>query len=503
MQYRLFCFSFPIFCIISSVLRGQDIPDTSETGFQLKGYLQAQYQYFFIPDTIGATTPYFSHFTGGPFVGFSSNQRFMIRRGRFGVQHTSTLSKGVITFDMNERGFRIKDIYASLSDPKFRTIHLQMGLFPRPFGFEVGYSSSLRESPERARIIQTLFPEERDMGVMLTFKLPEEKTLSFFSLSLAIVNGNGSAIETDKWKDLIGRLRIDKPVETDNFSFSTGFSVYHGYMNHIFEPVDTIASNTFTKYYIYKFTENLIDTTGRTTKGFVIDTAATFSSGRTGGKVLRQYFGIDLQVRFITPFGKSKLFAEYIWGTQPTPVYFKDVEQAYIVYNGMNSFSYTGPMLGVAWPMYDQPQPYNPTAVGYRIKHHHTFIRSMAGFYVTYAQEILNTNFEYVIKYDWYDPNTKVKGKEIFYDEELYLNDPTYVKTYLSPADIAYTTIGFGLRYHFNKNLNLTIYYDNIRNEKARIGPYEGDLRLGRMPSPGFTRDLDDDAVTIRMQYKF
>jgi len=39
-------------------------------------------------------------------------------------------------------------------------------------GYEVCYSTSSLESPERATIIQYFFPDERDLGAMLTLRTP-------------------------------------------------------------------------------------------------------------------------------------------------------------------------------------------------------------------------------------------------------------------------------------------------------------------------------------------
>lgn len=227
------------------------------------------------------------------------------------------------------------------------------------------------------------------------------------------------------------------------------------------------------------------------------------SAGRMGKGVERRYWGIDGEIKFNSPLGLLTIRAEYIWGIQPAAVNFRDVEQAYIIYSGMNSFSPSGPVLGVAWPMYDQPQPYNPAMVAPTNKFHHTFVRNFSGGYIYFVQNILETDHQIVFKYDWYDPNTKVSGKEITYDEALYFNDPTYIKPYLSPADIKFETYGIGFNFAFNKQLKAMLYYEHVINEKVKIKPYVGDIRLGRMPSPGFENDIKDDVLTIRLQYKF
>jgi hypothetical protein len=501
---RPFHFLIAVYAILFSnqIYSQNSNNDSVKSVLSINGYIQSQYQYFFVPDSVGSTTPYFAHFAGGAFVGRFTNDRFTIRRGRVAINHGNTDYRSVLSFDFSERGAHIKDMYVFFQERKFHAFGVTMGMFSRPFGYEIGYSSSLRESPERSRIVQTLFPSERDLGVMIGFKMPEDHPFSIFNFKLGLINGNGSAVETDRWKDVTGRFGLEYVEKNELFSVSAGFSMYNGAMNHIYEPVDTIASNANTKYYIYRF-DKIEDPTGRTNQGFVLDTTSTYATGRTGGKVERIYYGVDLQLEVVTAFGKTKLIGEYMWGTQPTPVFYKDVEQAYIIYNGMHSYSPSGPMTGVNWPMYDQPQPYNPAGVGQKIKHHHTFVRKMAGGYICLVQDVFKTPFQVVVKYDWYDPNTEIEGKDIVYDEETYLNDPDYIKPYLSPADLKFETLGFGLIYHYNDNVKLSIYYDNVKNEIGNIGVYEGDIRLGRMPSPGFDRDISDDLITCRLQYKF
>jgi len=500
-----FALLFLLSCILLKVpcLKAQqDVSDTTGVRFHIGGYVQSQYQYFFIFDTVGAISPYFAHFAGGPFASRFTNDRFSIRRGRVNLMHGNHRYRTVLSFDFSERGAHVKDMYVFLREQKLKTFGVTMGMFTMPFGYELQNSSSLRESPERSRIIQTIFPVERDLGVMLDIQAPGDGILSLLNMKTAVVNGNGSAVETDRWKDWLGRIGFSSPEKYGSFYFSGGFSWYRGNINHIYEPVDTIASNTNTKYYIYRFSE-INDPTGRTNKGFVLDTASTYATGRMGGKVERHYYGVDLRLTFNAGFGKTRLTGEYVWGVQPTPVFYKDVEQAYIVHNGMHSFSPTGPMTGVTWPMYDQPQPYNPASVGPKIKHHHTFVRKMEGGSVCLVQDVFDTKLQIVIRYDWYDPNTEVTGKDISYDEDLYLNDPDYIKPYFSPADLKYETFGYGLIYNYNEHIKISIYYDNVKNEIGDIEPYVGDIRIGRMPSPGYKRDLNDDVITIRLQYKF
>jgi hypothetical protein len=85
------------------------------------------------------------------------------------------------------------------------------GVFNRPFGYEVSYSTSNLESPERATVIQYFFPDERDLGAMLTLRAPEVSPFSFLRLDAGLFAGNsinreGRTIR----KDLIGRITCEK-----------------------------------------------------------------------------------------------------------------------------------------------------------------------------------------------------------------------------------------------------------------------------------------------------
>lgn len=490
-----------IFFVFGSMMAfGQT--DTVAEKFKISGYIQADYQHFFVPDSVGAVTPWFATYSGGNFTNRYTTDRFSLRRGRLKFQHQGQSHEGVMSFDVTEKGIGIRDFYIKYTEPFTKYFYFTAGMFNRPFGREIALSSSDRETPERSRVIQTILPHERDLGVMIGFKAPEESTISFLSAQFAMVNGNGTAVETDNYKDMIGRLGLDFKNSDKTFTFGAGLSFYQGNINHVYEPVDTVASGTNRKFYIYKF-QAVDDPTGRTTMAFVLDTAASYATGQMGGKVERSYLGFDAEMSFKTPFGKATIRTEYISGTQPVAINYRDVEQAYIIYNGMTTTSPTGPFLGVSWPMYDQPQPYNPVAVKPTEKNHHTFIRKFNGGYFYWVQNIFNSQHQFVIKYDWYDPNTEAEGTMITYDADNYLNDTSYIKPYLSAADVRFTTLGIGLNIAMSKNIRLCFYYEHPQNEITALKPYEGDMNLGRIPSPGYDRDIEDDVFTIRLQYKF
>ena len=89
-----------------------------------------------------------------------------------------------------------------------------------PFAFEIMYPSSAREVPERSRVVRTLFPGERDRGVMLSGVGLGER----FSYRVAVVNGTGTSQSFDfnKRKDVVARLGYSFGA------FDVGGSAYRG-----------------------------------------------------------------------------------------------------------------------------------------------------------------------------------------------------------------------------------------------------------------------------------
>lgn len=177
---------------------------------KLSGYIQAQYvnDERSLNELNGANTRNFDQFS--------------IRRGRvkFTYQFLPT-SRFVLQPDVTTSGVSLKDGYVEFTEPWTTWKHtLTAGQFNWPFGYEIMYSSSQREVPERSRVIRTLFPGERDRGVMLSGLGLNER----FSYRVAIVNGTGTAqaFDANKRKDIVGRVGYSFGA------FDLGASVYRG-----------------------------------------------------------------------------------------------------------------------------------------------------------------------------------------------------------------------------------------------------------------------------------
>lgn len=341
-----------------------------------------------------------------------SFNRIGIRRGRIKFAYEEGIASGVFQLDITEKGVGLKDAYLSIKDPWLKSNSLKIGVFDRPFGYEISYSSSRRESPERSTIFQTLFPEERDLGVMLTLQAPKTSSLNFLKLEAGLFAGNGIKQETDSRKDFIGHLSADK--SWNNFHVSGGVSYYNGG--------------------VYQGTENVYKMDGN---GFTLNNDST----NKGKFAKREYIGFDVQLGLKSILGTTQLRGEYLFGKQP----------------GGSSDS-KSPNASVL-----------PTS--------NTYIRNFSGGYVMLVQDLGKLPLAVVLKYDWYDPNTKISK------DDIGLNNT-------GKGDIAQSTFGFGMLWNINTSLRLQAYYEINKNEKT------GNLAA-------YNNDRKDNVFTLRMQYKF
>lgn len=216
---------------------------------------------------------------------------FLIRRGRLKADFTSfykdSTPKVQFVFQMNatESGIEIKDLYATLFENKYKIFSLTAGVFVVPFGYEITYSSSSRESPERGRMAQQLIKGERDLGVMIGFK---KSDLTF---EAGIFNGGNSSVltEFDNYKDIIARVSTNHIFLKNRLSLNVGLSAFYG----------GFKQNTI---YINRYIDNSLITDS--------------SLNNIGKKLPRHYYAGDLQISYNWIAGKSEARAEYWFGTQ-------------------------------------------------------------------------------------------------------------------------------------------------------------------------------------------
>ena len=399
---------------------------------KLSGVVQAQYQKI---DSAGAAS-----FAGGNFASMQDHRLF-IRRGRLKAAYEGTLSQAVIQLDATEKGITLKDAYLKLTDPWSTWTSLTAGVFNRPFGYEIEYSSSLRESPERSRIIQSLFPGERDMGAMITLQAPKTSSLNFFKLDAGFFNGSGpNNQDFDNKKDFIGRLNLNKSLMNEALKISGGASYYKGgYLRS--NRNEYSWSNT-------GFIKEIMDTNSYTS---------------------REFKGFDFQLTYDSPLGITILRAEYIWGINTAT----SSSNTFVFSKTEKTENYL-PKTNIDTTLIDNiPQ----TLIKQKTITSDAYKRVFHGYYIYLVQNILQTRHQLTLKYDYFDPNIRVSGKDI----GVLLKSNT--------ADIAYATIGLGYICKLTENVKFMAYYDLVTNEKTTIS--------------GYGKDLKDNVITLRLQYKF
>lgn len=391
---------------------------------RISGYMQPQYQ---IASEKGA-----SSYSGGDFAPQSSN-RFMLRRGRLRFDYALTDNENrnrlqfVFQFDGTERGVFIRDFWGRYWENKLELLALTTGMFARPFGFEINYSSADRESPERGRMSQTLMRTERDLGLMASIENRRKSSRSwkFFRIDAGLFNGQGLTApgEFDDFKDFIGQLMIKPQKLGEKLTIGGGVSALLGGL------VQTSA-------YTYRMQEknNILQ--------FVPDSITT----TPGAKLPRKYYGINTQLKYKTAWGFTEVRGECWTGTQTANQYSTATpDELTVLANGKFA------------PFY---------------------IRPFNGGFFYFLQHIASPKHQIVLKYDWYDPNTKVSGLAL-----------GAVGSNFTGADVRYQTWGAGYVHQFDEHLKLVLYYEWVKNELTLL--------------QGYTSDKSDNILTLRAQFRF
>lgn len=383
----------------------------------ITGYIQPQFQ---VAQQKGAHS-----FSGGDFAP-NVNNRFMIRRGRlrFDYAHINADDQislyFVFQFDGTERGVFIRDFWGRVFENKWQVFQLTTGMFARPFGYEVNLGSADRESLERGRMSQTLMKVERDLGAMVSFEPRRpDHTLRYFKMDAGFFNGQGlnATQDYDSYKDFIARASWKPYPLSGSLFISGGLSYLNG----------GLFQNTKYTYEISK------EAAG---KQFVVDSA----EGNVGRKAPRKYYGADLQLKWTHRTGATELRMEYWRGTQ------------------------TGSAGTTETPAALLQEPY--------------YVRKFDGAFVYLLQNIVNNKNQVGLKFDWYDPNTAVKGAEIGQNGNN-----------INAANIKYTTLSVGYNYYISENVRLMLWYDFVKNEHTSLAGYTGDVK--------------DNVFTTRLQFRF
>jgi len=454
------------------------------TRIKLSGYIQAQFQRFENPSVY-------------------PNNTFSLRRVRIKFQYEPV--NGVVFVlqpDFSPGSITLKDAYARMNEPWLKTFSLWAGQFNRP-DYEVEYSSSSREVPERSAVIRALYPGERAIGAKLEIA-PPATTLK---VQLAVFNGNdGMTINskvydasTQKWnnlninptnkdfdnyKDVMARITYG--FKLGNWGgLNIGVNGYYGFLKS--NSTDLLNSD-------YTYNKTL----------------------KIGDALKRNWIGAEAQV-YIDLWGGLTLKGEYIFGKNDYPGYVSDPYNVFSNSSAFNSESDTLTLTNLKTTTTQQSPG---------------IIRNFMGYYIYFIKNIGKRN-QFAVRWDYYDPNTKLsadqigvtgwdaKVPDVINNERQYAGtDPvictnnqtrTIVNNSLKSGipDIAYGTITLAWSYFFDGNIKFMLAYEIPINEKVT----QNDKGVGNVTSkytingePGvldYSTVFPQNILTLRMQVKF
>jgi hypothetical protein len=375
---------------------------------------------------------------------------FSLRRVR--LKFTYEMPEGikfVLQPDFAPGSLSLKDAYAVVNEPWTKAFSLWMGKFNRP-NYEVEYSSSKREVTERSLLIRTLYPGERAIGAKLEFN-PLSLPLH---VQLALLNGNeGLTI-----KDASGtNLNATDNKDFDNFkdimarvtcnlklgNFGGLDLGAHGY----FGSVKSIALKTLKSDY------------------------STINDVNYGAPLKRNWLGVEFQL-FADILGGTSIKGEYIAGKNAT--------------TGYSPLDASGTIAA---------KPGMPN-----------YVNNFAGYYLYFIKNLGKKN-QFALRYDYYDPNTDLKGKDVAV-KNFVSSDALVASVKSGKSDLATSTLAFAFHHYFYHNVRITLNYDIVQNEKVgSTGLVTDDYTKADgtkvLKGVDWGKAVNQNVLTLRIQAKF
>lgn len=379
------------------------------------------------------------------------NNFFSLRRAR--VKFTYEMTDGVkfvFTPELLPGSVVVKDAYVVLNDRWSKAFSIWAGKFNRP-NYEVEYSSSSREVAERSLVIRTLYPSERAIGAKLEYNPLNVP----FHFQFALLNGN-EAITINNASGV--NLNSNENKDFDNYKDIMLRATYNLQLGN-FGGLDFGAHGYFGSY-----KSNALKT--------LSSDYTTIKDVNLGDAVKRNWVGGEFQL-FADVLGGMSLKGEYIAG-----------KNASIGYSPVAAVGTTAAIPGVA-----------------------NFQNNFAGYYLYFIKNLGKKN-QFAFRYDYYDPNTDITGKDVTV-AKYTSTDATTLKSRVSgKSDLATTTFSLALHHYFDDNLRISLNYDIVQNEKVGTA---GALTEDYTKADGtkvvkgldYSKVVNNNLLTLRIQAKF
>ncbi len=137
------------------------------------------------------------------------------------------------------------------------------------------------------------------------------------------------------------------------------------------------------------------------------------------------------------------------------------------------------------------------------------FQNNFAGYYVYFIKNIGKKN-QFAFRYDYYDPNTDIKGADVKVLKYAGDNTNKIGKLTSSKADLAYSTFTFAWHFYFDDNIRVTLAYAIVQNEKVGTNAAGVGNLTESYTNPDGTTGINDyssvfkqNQLTLRLQAKF
>lgn len=344
----------------------------------------------------------------------------------------------------------LREAYVVLNDRWTKSFSLWMGKFNRP-NYEVEYSSGQLENLERSLIIRTLYPGEYALGAKLEYN-PENTPVH---VQLALLNGNdGLTIANNAGTN----LNSNENKDFDNYKDVMVRATYNLSLGS-FGGLDFGASG-----YFGSLKSNALKT--------LSSDYTTIKDINVGDAVQRNWFGGEFQL-FADLLGGMSLKGEYLAG-----------KNASIGYSPVAASGTTAAIPGVA-----------------------NFQNNFSGYYLYWIKNLGNKN-QFSFRYDYYDPNTDITGKDVTIAKYTSADATTLKNRVSGKSDLATTTFGFALHHYFDDNIRISLNYDIVNNEKVSAA---GLLTENYTKADGtvvkngldYSKNVNNNVLTFRIQAKF
>lgn len=374
---------------------------------------------------------------------------FSIRRARLKFTYEAADGiKFVLQPDFAPGNLSIKDAYVVLNDHWTKSFSLWAGKFNRP-NYEVQYSSSQRELVERSAVIRALYPGERAIGAKLEYN-PQNFPIH---AQLALLNGaDGITVSSSTGTN----LNPTENTDFDNYKDLMARVTYNLKLGD-FGGLDFGAHG-----YFGSLKSNALKT--------LSSDYSTIKDVKVGDAVKRNWLGAEFQL-FADVLGGLSLKGEYIAG-----------KNASVGYSPVAASGTTAAVPGVA-----------------------NFQNNFAGYYLYFIKNLGKKN-QFALRYDYYDPNTDITGKDVAL-KGFTTTDATTLKSRMSgKSDLATSTLSLALHHYFDDNLRITLNYDIVKNEKVGTAGKVTDAAKNADGTPGtvdWSNAINQNMLTLRIQAKF